>query len=111
MSRLQRLGVVISILWLVGFPIFLFIDANRSHGQVLEYCLNSASALREPADREAFRQICFRAFEASRETPAKLVKEIVSDRILWVVMLGPVGLLWIVGAILSFAVRWIARRF
>jgi hypothetical protein len=69
MSGWQRIGAVISILWLVGFPIFLFIDANRSHSEVLQYCLKAASASREPTEREESRQICLRAFEASRETP------------------------------------------
>ena len=110
MSRWQRFGVVISIFWAVGFPIFLFIDANRIHGEVFEYCLNTASALREPTDRETSRQICLRAFEASRETPGKFVKELASDKVLWTVILGPIGLLWLVGGVLSWAVRWIARR-
>jgi hypothetical protein len=111
MSGWQRFGVVISILWLIGFPIFLFIDANRSHNQVLEYCLNTASALRDATDRDASRQICLRAFEASRETPGRFVKELASDKILWPVMLGPIALLWIVGGVFSYVVRLIARRF
>jgi hypothetical protein len=110
MSKCQRIGILISTLWLVGFPSFLYIDANRSHGEVLEHCLNSATALPEPTDRESFRQICVRAFEASRETPGKLVKEIASDKILLAAILGPIGLLWIVGGMLSYALRWILRR-
>jgi hypothetical protein len=109
MSVWKRIGVAISALWLIGFPIFLFIDANRSHGEVLQYCLNAAAALREPADRKEFRQVCLRAFEASRETPGKFVKELASDKVLWAVMLVPIGLLWIVGGVISFVIRRIAR--
>jgi len=109
-SGWQRVGVGISVLWLIGFPIFLFIDANRSQGDVLHYCLNTASALREPTDRKATQQICFRAFEASRETPRKLVKELAADKILWTVMLGPIGVLWIIGGAISYAARRIVRR-
>jgi len=107
MSGWQRIGAVISILWLGGFPIFLFIDANRSHGEVLQYCLKAASASCEPTEREESRQICLRA---SRETPGKLVKELASDKILWAVMFGPIALLWIVGGVISCVVRWIAHR-
>jgi hypothetical protein len=110
MSGWQRIGAVISILWLVGFPIFLFIDANRSHSEVLQYCLKAASESREPTEREGSRQICLRAFEASRETPGKLVKELASDKILWAAMFGPIALLWIVGGVISYVVRWIAPR-
>jgi len=110
MSGWQRIGVVISIVWLVGFPIFLFIDANRSHSEVLQHCLKAAPVSREPTEREESRQICLRAFEASRETPGKLVQELASDKILWAVMFGPIALLWIVGGVISYVVRWIAQR-
>jgi len=103
--RCQRIGILISILWLVGFLSFLYIDANRSHGEVFERCLDAATALNEPTDRESFRHICVKAFEASRETPGKLVKEVSSNKILWATIVVPIGLLWIVGGLLFYAVR------
>jgi uncharacterized membrane protein len=109
MSRCQRIGILVSILWLVGFLSFLYIDANRSHSEVFEHCLNSASTLSESTDRKSFQQICARAFEASRETPGKIVKEVSSDKILWAAIVVPLGLLWIVGGLLSYAVRRISK--
>src|SRR5262245_8461360 len=110
MSAWQRIRVVISVLWLVGFLIFLFVGADRSHSEVVQYCLKAAPESRETTAREESRQICLRAFEASRETPGKLVKELASDKILWAVMFGPIALLWIVGGVISYVVRWIAQR-
>ena len=42
MSGWQRIGVVISILWLVGLPIFLMIDTNRRANDFYSDCLGFA---------------------------------------------------------------------
>jgi hypothetical protein len=109
MSIWQRIGIAISVLWLLGLPIFLFVDSNRSRGKVLEVCLNTGAALREPTDRETLQDICRRAFEGSRETPGKFLKELTSGKVSWAVMLLPIAVLWIVAGAISYVVRGVCR--
>src|SRR5262249_57203663 len=42
MSDWQRLGVLISVLWLVGMPIYLMVDTNNTAGVVYQSCIRSA---------------------------------------------------------------------
>jgi len=41
-SGWQRLGVVLSILWAVGAPIYIMTDVNRTAGDVYGMCYSSA---------------------------------------------------------------------
>jgi len=43
MSGWQRIGVVISILWLIGVPIYLMVDQKEVEGQGLSELPRSAS--------------------------------------------------------------------
>lgn len=39
LSAWQRIGVVISVLWLVGLPIYLMINHNRHEQEFLSWCV------------------------------------------------------------------------
>jgi hypothetical protein len=73
MSRLsgwQRIGVVISVLWMVGFPIFLMVDTNRQASEMYQGCLRIAYSEYgpsgylgdKPVELKATENRCFEPF-------------------------------------------------
>jgi hypothetical protein len=101
MSGWLRLGVVLSVLWVIGFPIYYHIDDNNTRWKQYQTCLDIYID-RFPTPR-MIESHC-----------APLIKQ--SDTILQkeFFMFGvaaPLVLFWILGATIFVVVRWIRRGF
>jgi hypothetical protein len=101
MCRWQRMGVVISVLWLIGLPIYLLVDANRQASKALALCLSVART--DPEMHWCQADVRF-------VTPSEMAHAFVAgnnDAIaLWALMLGPIIICWIMGSIAVATARW-----
>jgi hypothetical protein len=124
MSDWQRIGVLISVLWLVGMPIYLMVDTNNTAGVVYQSCIRSADLAFEaggfegdnPGELKAAERRCARSFYKMRMSPGKLVglllgREGEETLTVWTTILVPVVLFWLVGVAALATVRWIRRGF
>ena len=121
MSGWQRIGVVISVLWLVGPPLYVMIgDHYRVRGYVVNCSIGREQVIeaheRRILDITERRQIEDRCLEeASPLSWGKLATLLLWDKqlrlIAWFLLLGPIILLWLVGWIVLSTVRWIQRGF
>ena len=123
MSGWQRIGVLISVLWFVGMPIYLMVDTTNTAEAVYQSCIRSADLAFQPGGFEgdnpgelksAERQ-CARTFYNMRMPPGKLMRLLLGREgqetlIVWTMILVPVILFWVVGGATFATVRWIRRR-
>jgi len=123
MSGWQRIGVLISVLWFVGMPIYLMVDTTNTAEAVYQSCIRSADLAFQPGGFEgdnpgelksAERQ-CARSFYTTRMPPGKLMQLLLGREgqetlIVWTMILVPIILFWVVGGATFATVRWIRRR-
>jgi hypothetical protein len=94
MSGWQRIGVVVSVLWFVGLPVFFMIAANPGVS---------------PADVIALFFGTGKAFECGNPCSPSARWDMMF--VMWTFLLGPIVLLWLVGWIVLGTVRWVRRGF
>lgn len=127
MSGWQRLGVVISVLWLLGAPLYFIAAVNEEAGKVYGMCYSTASSLpKTEADRTAAKAGCLAQLDKMGLSVPKLLNTLYtesseprwtagsgsSDRaLLWGLLLGPLVIFWMLGGLISGTVRWVARGF
>jgi hypothetical protein len=112
MSGLQRIGVVISVLWLLGLPVYLLIDMYRSSIQYADLLEDVCMATRNsPEGAQALTECFNKAIAAGGNEFHTLVAHTFKDVFLWIILLGPIILLWLVGWIVLGTVRWVRRGF
>jgi hypothetical protein len=123
MSGWQRIGVLISVLWFVAMPIYLMVDTTNTAEVVYQSCIRSADLAFQPGGFEgdnpgelksAERQ-CARSFYNTRMSPGKLMRLLLGREgqetlIVWMMILVPIILFWVVGGATFATVRWIRRR-
>jgi len=116
MSGWQRLGVVLSVLWAIGFPFWLVHNQNRHADQERTACSEWAFSISErykDADKSAEvyeRMIrdCGRTWLASTHS----VYDLLADRQTATFLIGgPIAALWLLGAIIIGTTRWMVRGF
>ncbi len=123
MSGWQRIGVLISVLWFVGIPIYLLVNTNNTAGVVYQSCIRNADLAFQPGGFEgdnpgelkAAERRCTRSFDNMRMSPGKLIRLLLGREseetlIVWTIILMPIGLFWLVGGATFATVRWIRRR-
>jgi hypothetical protein len=124
MSGWQRIGVVISVLWLVGFPIYLMVSTNQNASVFYSLCrkikYDTASSYRaagqsdlaDATDKGAHEE-CWKpaGFTSASKMASDLVAGDAQAAILWAFILVPVVLFWLVGGAVFGIVRWIRRGF
>lgn len=124
MSGWQRIGVLISVLWIVGTPIYLMVDTNNTAEAVYQSCIRSADLAFEPGGFEGdnpgelkvAEQRCARSFYNMRMSPRKLMRLLLGREgeetlIVWTMILGPIILFWLVGGATFTTVRLVRRWF
>jgi hypothetical protein len=82
MNGLPGIGVLISVLWLFGAPIYLMVDTNNTAKVIYESCIRSADLAFEPGGFEGDNpgelktadRRCARSFENMRLSPTKLMR-------------------------------------
>ena len=113
MSGWQRIGVIISVLWLMGLPVYLLIDMYRESTKYTDLLEDVCVATRNsPEGAQTLTEECFRnAIVAGGNEFRTLVAQTFKDVFLWIILLGPIALLWLVGWIVLGTVRWVRRGF
>jgi hypothetical protein len=122
MSGWRRIGVLISLLWFVGIPIYLIVNTNNTAGVVYQSCIRSADLAFEPGGFEGdnpgelkvAERRCARSFDNMRMSPGKLIRLLLGrdseeTRIVWTIILVPIAFFWLVGSAAVATVRWIRR--
>jgi hypothetical protein len=122
MSRWQRIGVVISVLWLIASPIYLLVTKNEAANKTYAACIEESSMTStrmrqmgqyDQADawEHHSNDWCLRA--AGYMSPVGLAHALLEgsyhSAVLWGVLLGPVALLWLVGTLVIGTVRRVGR--
>jgi hypothetical protein len=121
MSGWQRIGVVISLLWLIGLPIFVMLDTNRRASDFYTWCRSveakaasdTRSSGREAESTEQQHENCRRL--AGFMTPTVLADTLIAGNTdtvtLWSLMLVPLAIFWLIGGVIFATVRRIRRGF
>ena len=112
MSGWKRIGVMISFLWLIGFPIYLVVHSSMNAGHLYEQCLKTYLP---DLTREEKHETCWSSSHIGAVTWKTLGDALIAGNsdtvILWSMMLGPIAVFWLVGSITLGTVRWIRRGF
>ena len=103
----RKIGVVISVLWLIGLPIFVMVDSNRRASQFYAWCRSTEPHFASDVTPEQQDEWCSRA--AGFMTPTVLVQVLIAGNAdtftIWSLMLGPVAVFWLIFGIILAAVR------
>jgi len=117
MSGWQRLGVVISVLWFVGLPIYVLVDTNRRAIDYQSDCIIIRMRADPPRGSDAERAAALQRIEdvcqelSGHMTWGEMFRFFADNKDMWAILLGPIILLWLVGAIVLGTVRWVRRGF
>ena len=110
-SGRQKIGVLVSILWMVGLPICVMIDSNRRASEFYDMCRKVESNLGSDLGTEQQHEACWRT--AKFMTPTVLAQTLIAGNAdtatLWFFMLGPLVIFWAIGGIILATVRRIWR--
>jgi hypothetical protein len=119
MSGLQRIGVLISVLWLLAVPSYLIISSNKFADAYYKGCLDLAyrTKLNSAAELNAATQDCSTTRSELAVTPTRMLKLLLLEEdhayglIAWAALLAPIALMWIIGGIAFGTAGWLARGF
>jgi hypothetical protein len=121
MSGWQRIGVVISVLWLIASATYFIATKNEAASESYAACIESSrmtgTRLREIGkhdEADAWERHsndwCLRA--AGYMSPVGLAHALLEgsydSAVLWGFLLGPIALLWLVGSLVIGTVRWLS---
>ena len=110
-SGWQKIGVLISIVWMIGLPICVMIDSNRRASEFYNVCRKLESKLAADMTAEQRHEACWRS--AKFMTPTVLAQTLIAGNAdtatLWFFMLGPLVVFWVIGGIILATVRRIRR--
>jgi hypothetical protein len=122
MSGWQRIGVAISVLWLIASPIYLLVTrnetANKSYAACIEESLMTGTRMREIGKQDEAdvwerhsNDWCLRG--AGYISPIGLAHVLLEgsyqSALSWGFLLGPIALLWLVGSLVIGTARRVAR--
>ena len=97
MSYRHRVGVLLSILWLIGLPIYVLVKTNQRASETLGSCMSIINNI----------DWCLpgAGFVSPREMSHNLVSGDRNTVVLWGLMVGPIIGFWLIGRIAFAAVR------
>jgi hypothetical protein len=108
----RKIGVVVSVLWLIGLPIFVMFDSNRRASEFYAWCRSAESRYATDMTPEQQLELCTRS--ARFMTPSLLVQVLIAGNAdtfaMWILMLGPVAVFWLIFGIIFVAVRSIRNE-
>jgi hypothetical protein len=122
MSGWQRIGVVISAIWLVVVPIYLMVSQNNRASELYGDCFSSAYRDFGPGgyqsnstNFDAAKQRCTEVHDKLAMPPDKLLRflrgEDKDSWLIWAMMLVPLAAFWMISGLIFSTVRWIRRGF
>jgi hypothetical protein len=107
MSGWLRIGVVLSVLWVVGYPIYSFIDETQSNEMAYRTCQKIYTQYFPNPDLSS-ADIHARC----QKTAFELTPPILANENFWILgVAAPLALFWILGGVILWTVRWIRRGF
>ncbi len=107
MSGWQRIGVVISVLWLVGLPPYIIGTTNsRANSEYVDCQVNNNGGTNQAA-----HNYCAHMRDLSVVSFSQVFLETPDAGWVWGIILAPIAALWIVGGIIFGTIRWIGRGF
>src|ERR1700761_7665562 len=118
MTSWQRIGIVASVIWIVGFPIYVVINSNLQAHAEYRSCVDRLSKdavnitmsggsvpdwLKDPG------HLCSETatFLSAADFGRFLIDGSSFSLFIWATMLMPVAMLWILGSIFFILFRWI----
>ena len=111
LSGWQKIGVLVSILWMIGLPICVMIDSNRRASEFYNVCRKVEPNIGSDLSTEQQHEACWRS--AKFMTPTVLAHTLIAGNAdtvtLWFFMLGPPAIFWAIGGIILATVRRIRR--
>lgn len=102
LSGWQRIGIILSVLWLICSPTGLSVVQNKITDSIEKQC-----DITHDGSHDAHIYCFFQAHPL--DEPANLWRD--HSALLWTVLLGPFALIWIGGAVVIGVARWVARGF
>src|ERR1700726_3102514 len=113
LSGWQKVGVLVSILWMIGLPICVMIDSNRRASEFYNVCRKVEPNIGSDLSTEQQHVACWRS--AKFMTPTVLAQTLIAgnaDTItLWAFMLVPLAIFWSIWGIILTTVRRKRRGF
>jgi hypothetical protein len=111
LSGWQKIGVLVSIVWMIGLPICVMIDSNRRASEFYDVCRKVEPNISSNLGTEQQHEACWRT--AKFMTPTVLAQTLIAGNAdtatLWFFMLGPLAIFWAIGGIILATVRRIRR--
>jgi hypothetical protein len=119
MSGRQRLGIVLSLMWVVAGPLWLLIATNAQASRDYENCLrivdNVVDGYADADGRErAYNRMsdrCQHTYLLSTTSLPQMIADEDTKKVLTFLVCGPLAVLWLLGAIAIVSRRWISRGF
>jgi len=109
-----RLGIVISVFWLVGAPLWAIHDTNTRAVDAYGSCYSGASSIQYPNEADRQRQLdwCHSLLESMQFKWETIRYANESDTGVAALMyFGPLVAFWLVGRTILGTIRWIGRGF
>lgn len=116
----QRIGVVVTVLWVVCSPIYLMVDTNQHAAAFQRGCISTAYRIWfegnvNPSDAERTAKLEQCRQSADYMTASKLSHEFLAfdsaSAFLWLLLIVPIGAFWVAAGALLGTVRWIRKGF
>jgi hypothetical protein len=108
----QKIGILLSVIWMIGIPIYVMIDSNRRANEFYGMCRRlESSIVSDPTNAEQQHESCWRS--AKFMTPSGLAQTLIAGNAdtltLWFFILGPLVMFWIAGGLVLATLRWVRR--
>jgi hypothetical protein len=118
MSGWQRIGVVISVLWILAAPSYFVISSYQDAGAYYRRCLGRIpDSDTKPEDVGKAMQDCATEERRMVASPARFMQILLFQEdsfeglLSWGIILVPIAIFWIIGGIVLATLRWIGRGF
>ncbi len=116
MGGWQRLGIVISILWILCSPVYLLFASNQQAFVNFRACLRVVEHLQSDNVAAEASQRCQETYRREGMSTDRLLKILLlqggdGSLDVWAFILTPVALLWLVGTAIIGTARWVRRGF
>jgi|SRR5262245_41206703 len=110
LSGWRRLGIALSVLWVIAGGIWVLRDHNNSVGQLYGQCLERQMKYFPEQPFEQTHEKC-RSIMDDFIKPADLLNVSGIGPVFWLIVLAPVVIAWVFVIAAVWIVRWIGRGF
>jgi hypothetical protein len=116
MGGWQRLGIVVSVLWILCSPFYLLFASNQQALANMRDCLRVVEHLQSDDVAAIASQRCQETYWREGMPSDRFIETLLLQRghqslTVWAFILTPLALLWLVGSSIIGTARWIRRGF